>query len=172
MLERKEIIKYEGVLTFSDINELLNTLKEIMDKTSEKLVTYKKLIILMVEVLENIKKYIDSSIDNPVMVEKYPSYFLLSKEDENIFYLDARNIIKNSDIDTITKKIELVNSMDTNGLRAYYRQIIANGQFSIEGGAGLGFIELAKTTENKIGYSFDKIDDIYSNYSIKLMITI
>jgi hypothetical protein len=170
MQEEQEIISYQGVISFSDISELLNQLKEKMDSMGEKLITYKRIIILMVEILENIKKYIDASIDNPEMVKKYPTIFTVVKNPE-LFCLTGKNIIKKSDEINLSTRIEKVNSLDITELRTLYRQVISNGQFSMEGGAGLGFIELAKTSERKIRYTFEPINDNFSYYTINVEIS-
>jgi len=46
-----------------------------------------------------------------------------------------------------------------------YLEIITNGEFSAKGGAGLGFVEMAKTSGNNLEYSFKPITDDYSLYT-------
>ena len=47
-----------------------------------------------------------------------------------------------------------------------------NGKFTAKGGAGLGFIEMAKTTGNKLEYTFDKLTKDYSLYTFRVSMNI
>ena len=51
-----------------------------------------------------------------------------------------------------------------------YRETITNGVFSDKGGAGLGFIEMAKITSNKLGYQFLTATDEYQIFELVLSI--
>ena len=79
--------------------------------------------------------------------------------------LETTNPIHNSDIDLLKKKIDRVNNKTREELKALYRDTITNGHFSPKGGAGLGFIEMAKTSGNNLEYSFRKISGEFSVYT-------
>ena len=51
-----------------------------------------------------------------------------------------------------------------------YKQIITNGQFSEKGGAGLGLVEMAKITDQKIEYSFSEINGKFDYFRLILRI--
>jgi hypothetical protein len=70
----------------------------------------------------------------------------------------------------ISDKISRVNELDEKGLKKLYRDTITNGQFSKRGGAGLGFIEIAKISTDRLYYSFSPIDKQHSYYQLKIMI--
>ena len=42
-------------------------------------------------------------------------------------------------------------------LKELYKSTITNGEFTPKGGAGLGFIEIAKTTGSKLECAFEKL---------------
>ena len=42
----------------------------------------------------------------------------------------------------------------TNNIRNVYRQMLSTAEISSKGGAGLGLIEMAKKTGNKLDYDF------------------
>ena len=68
-------------------------------------------------------------------------------------------------------KIDHINELNSEELKMLYRKIIANGQFSKAGGAGLGFIEIAKASNNRIDYNFEQIDNTYAYFTICLELT-
>lgn len=171
MPEPKTLIEYHGPLTFSVISRLLAELKVQLDSYGEKMVIYKRILIIMVEVLENINKYFESQNGQKEIICQYPVSFRLIKID-NQYLISATNVVTAKAKKIIEEKIELVNKLDNNELRELYREIISNGQFSDEGGAGLGFIELAKTSQNKLSYSFEEINDTFVYYTINLEISV
>jgi hypothetical protein len=61
-----------------------------------------------------------------------------------------------------------VNDKDRDELKKLYVQTITNGKFSAKGGAGLGFIEMAKTSGNNLEFSFESIDETFSLYTFSV----
>lgn len=170
MPEQLLLIDYKGDLSFGTISQLLGKLKEQMDLLSEKLATYKRILVIMVEVLENIHKYIESQHDTKLMASMSQVEFQLVKTGDK-YVIKSSNLIKPEAQKRIKDKIDLINRLEYDELKGLYRQIIANGQFTKEGGAGLGFIEIAKTSQHKIHYSFEKTDDGFICYTINLELT-
>jgi hypothetical protein len=170
MPEQQMLIDYKGILSFSTISQLLNKLKEQMDLLGERLSTYKRILIIMVEVLENIHKYVESQQGKINVSQLTQIDFKLTKTDGS-YYITASNLIGIESQKPIQDKVDLINNLNHEELKKLYRQIISNGQFTKEGGAGLGFIEIAKTSQNKINYSFEKIDDTFVYYTINIELT-
>jgi hypothetical protein len=170
MPEQQLLIDYKGILSFSTISQLLNKLKEQMDLLGEKLTTYKRILVIMVEVLENIHKYIESQQETEEATQLAQVNFQLIKTGDK-FLIKSSNLVRAEAQKRIKDKLDLINRLDHDELKGLYRQIISNGQFTKEGGAGLGFIEIAKTSQNKINYSFEKVDDAFVYYTINLELT-
>jgi hypothetical protein len=85
--------------------------------------------------------------------------------------LTTCNPIQNEDIDKLKEHINNINNLDKEGLRQLFRSTLTNGKFSSKGGAGLGFIEMAKVSGEKINFSFETIDDKYSYYVCWILIS-
>ena len=164
------LIEFKGVLTFEVIGQLLNELKNKMDKLGEKVNTYKRILVIMVETLENICKYTDHHTDNNFIESDYPTIFSLVKKDES-YWIAAGNLIRTSDQDYIKERIVKVNQLSPVELKKLYRQTIADGNFNSEGGAGLGFIEIAKSSGKKIDFHFQKVNNNKAFFTINLEIT-
>jgi hypothetical protein len=67
-------------------------------------------------------------------------------------------------------RLDKVNLLDKNGLKDYYKEIILSGNVSQKGGAGLGIVNIAKVTENKLEYTFEDIDSQYSYFTLKIKV--
>jgi len=170
MPEQQMLIDYKGILSFSTISQLLSKLKEQMDLLGERLSTYKRILIIMVEVLENIHKYVESQQGKINVSQLTQIDFKLTKTGSS-YFITSSNLINIESQKPIQDKVDLINNLNHEELKKLYRQIISNGQFTKEGGAGLGFIEIAKTSQNKINYSFEKIDDTFVYYTINIELT-
>jgi Tfp pilus assembly protein PilZ len=163
----KVVLEFTGLVSFNTISCLLPKLKENVDALGEKVNTYKRLLTISIEILENCYRYIENKLDLKDYQENYPSYIKIHKKG-NDFVVESGNTILKEDVLIITNKLEKVNSLDESGLRELYKKTIANGQFSEVGGAGLGFIEIAKASGGKIDYSFECLQQDVYFYKIKL----
>ncbi len=158
------ILNHTGLLNFSSIDTLLAQFKYVSQEHDITFKVYKKIITVMIESLENVWKYMDVYEEFVADKEQYLPTFSLNMNAESIRLITS-NPVRNEDIEVLKKKIEIVNNKNREELKALYVKTITNGKFSNKGGAGLGFIEMAKTSGNNLGYSFEPINDKYSMYT-------
>ena len=164
-------LSYKGEINYDNIGTLLNQLKKKMDKHGFRLGAYKKVLAVMVECLENIYKYLDSISISKDYIENYQPYFNLDLIN-NYFELKAGNPIRKQDVARLDNKLSKINSLNEMELKHLYKKIITDGQFTEKGGAGLGFIEMVKTTGNKIGYKIEEVNNDISFFHIILKIPV
>jgi hypothetical protein len=153
------------------IDTLLTEFKEASQQYDLKFKTYKKLVTVMIESLENIYKYSDEYISFLETVKEYFPTFSINKNSHTIQVVTS-NPIRNQHVDILRSHIECVNGKSRDELKQLYFETITNGKFSKKGGAGLGFIEMAKTSGNNLEYSFDPISDEFSLYTFKVTFTL
>ena len=166
---KEEILNYSGRLRYDTIGELINKLKNKVSSISIKLAVYKKLLLIMIESLENILKYNETFDSNSYIRTHFTQKFIIEKNNEK-YFLTSINVVLNSDIPKLKSKINQVNNLDSDGLKDLYKSTITDGQFTHKGGAGLGFIEMAKISTEKIQYNFETIDNKYSSYELTIVI--
>ena len=166
---KEEILNYSGRLRYDTIGELINKLKNKVSSISIKLAVYKKLLLIMIESLENILKYNETFDSNSYIRTHFTQKFIIEKNNEK-YFLTSINVVLNSDIPKLKNKINQVNNLDSDGLKDLYKSTITDGQFTHKGGAGLGFIEMAKISTEKIQYNFETIDNKYSSYELTVVI--
>ena len=74
-------------------------------------------------------------------------------------------------IDIVSERINTVNGMNADQLKEYYKQARLNSRISDVGGAGLGFIDMARKSENKLDFGVYDIDsEDYKYFSLKARI--
>jgi hypothetical protein len=161
------ILQFKGWLTFEKIGILLNDLKNKKDSVKINPVHYKKLLTLMIELLENILKYSEHFEDFTTKRKEFlPEFELYQTKDSYI--LISRNPVRGKAKDIVTRKIEKLNNSDEEGLKKYYRETITNGVFTEKGGAGLGLIELSRITAQRLEYRFESIERGYSMFELQI----
>ena len=80
------------------------------------------------------------------------------------------NLIATSHVKTLTKQLERINQMNKEELRQYYKDVMSNDKFSESGTAGLGFIDMARKTGQKLDYKFIEMDEEYSYFTFQIKI--
>jgi hypothetical protein len=163
----KSILSYQGPLTFGTIDWLLSEFKMAAQDHALPFKAYKKMISIMIEALENVTKY---SEQNPLNGDRIPGFnpSCQINRSPNHIELITRNPVKKGDVDLLRKRIDNVNNRDRDELKVLYKSTITNGEFTPQGGAGLGFIEMAKTAGSKLEYQFDTLSDDYSLYTLRI----
>ena len=63
-----------------------------------------------------------------------------------------------------------MNYLSAAELKELYKRILNNDEFSSKGGGGLGFIEMARMSGQKLGYDFVKYDESYSFFILEIRI--
>lgn len=151
---------YRGLFTDKITDNILALAESNLVKKEDPRALKRKVYNVMVEGLQNITKHqagIDESIANNYGV------FVLKKENLK-YFITTGNLIENENIAGLTLQIEQVNKLNEEELKAYHRQVLVDGKISSKGGAGLGLIDMARKSGNKLLYAFEKVDDSYSYF--------
>lgn len=170
MPSREVILHYQGLFNFEIIGHLLNSFKDESETRGISLSNYKKILSIMIEALENVFKYNEYFENEHSLFPSHFPKFQLEKIGDN-FLVTTSNPILKKDVEKLQNHINKINNLDREGLRQLFRSTLTNGQFSSKGGAGLGFIEMAKVSGEKIEYSFIPINDKYAYYTCKIIVS-
>jgi hypothetical protein len=91
------------------------------------------------------------------------SLVVYSKTD-NGYTVTTGNVLPSVHINDLKIKLEEINNLPAEEIRKVYRQMLSTAEISNKGGAGLGLIEMAKKTGNKIDFDFVGLDNDYSYF--------
>lgn len=164
--KQENILAHYGPLSYEEIGFLLNRMSAFVDKQGMSITIKKKVYSAMVESLENIYKHQDVIGSNSDFQPRF-SLFLDDKE----FSLFASNSLLTQKISPLKEKLEKVNSLNKEGLKDLYKLTILSGSVSPKGGAGLGIINIAKVSENKINFKFENVNNEFSYFTINVAIS-
>ncbi len=151
---------YEGEITHQIIKAFTSLTETNMEIDEESISVQKKVFHVMVESLQNISKHADC-LPTENQRKEGKGVFMLGKND-NSYCITSGNVISTVKVQGIKNQLIKVNSLDKDGLKAFYKQQIREGRLTSKGGAGLGFIDIAKKTGNKLNFNFLSLNDEYS----------
>jgi hypothetical protein len=163
------VLYFKGHLDYDVIGDLIHNLKLKMKSRAVRFGLYKKILTLMIEILENIIRYDENYMDNDFILQNYPPEFQIFLEN-GYYIIESSNAILKKDADNLTSKIKNLNRLDKKDIKTLYKETITNGKFSSKGGAGLGMIEMAKIADRKFEYSFSEVDTDYTYFLLRLAI--
>jgi len=150
---------YRGNFSKNITRNILGLAEINIDKAEGPSAIKKRIYFIMVEGLQNITRHQDE-MEEAGGSEELGLFVIQRKSDE--YFITTGNVIENQNVESLKSKLEKVNSLAPEELKDYYRQILTKGKISDKGGAGLGLIEMARKSGNKLLYDFKDIDDIYS----------
>jgi len=164
------LLTYKGVLSFDIIEDILSQSKEKMDAMDLELVVKKRVYSVLVECLENTYKHNTFSKDNL----KHAQVELIVEKTCNNFIVNISNYINNENLKELTSKIDTVNNLDLTGLNQLYRTSISKARISEKGGAGLGIIEIARNSRQRINYQInpENENDMHFNMQVNISDTV
>lgn len=167
-LEPLTIIEYSGAIRYDTIGELIHQFKHNIHLHGVQTGTYKKILLVMIESLENIMKY-DEYSGRPGDGPGFDPSFSIVK-DKNQYTIASRNMVENDNIATLEDRLNHLNALNQQGIREFYKETITNGKFSHMGGAGLGLIEMAKISGKKIEFTFHPVNEKYTTFTLKIRV--
>ncbi len=167
MLARNLILVYEGEFTQEITKSVLAMAERNMDSMGEESGIKRKVFNVMVECLQNIVKHSEDL--NRQMEQKSTAIFMIGKQD-SAYIITSGNPIKNEEVDNLRSKLDQINSLDKEGLKQLYKEIIKSTSLSEKGGAGLGFVDMARKSGSPLEYDFEKLDNQYSFFSLRTKI--
>ncbi len=120
----------------------------------------KKASFLMAECFQNIVRH-GENVDKAKQ-EYVNEGFFLTKNWQSIYYITSGNLIEKNKIDNLERQLQKVNSLSNEELKVLYRDVLENQELSEKGGAGLGLIEMARKSGQKLSYLFEDFNDTFS----------
>jgi len=171
--ERNIIFSFSGVITSDFLNAVLDIVEAKVDYLEESPKIKKKVLKILVECVQNIYYHAEnqfSFLKEEETKKKSNNALVMVVKDDEGFIIETGNYIENHLVDDLKERIENINKLDKIELRELYRDVLANGTFSDKGTAGLGMIDIARKSGNKLNYSFLPVDSDLSFFTLSVNI--
>jgi hypothetical protein len=157
MMKERLMFVYRGVVTTENSVPLLIILEKEMENSEFGFLGRKRLFMFVLESLQNVSRHSHKTNHADM------SMVIYSKTD-NGYTVTTGNVLHTTAVDELRARLEEINNLNPDGIREVYRKMLNSAEFSSKGGAGLGLIEMAKKTGNKLDYDFVKLDEEFSYF--------
>lgn len=163
------LLSFKGDITTELMSSILQIMEQRLDTSQESPRTRKKVYNVMVECLQNLYHHVDAVPRNvgEVVNEDKSAIFMIGLDDSG-YRIITGNYVQNNRADDLKGKLEDINSRDPAGLRELYKEILNNDQRTGKGGSGLGMVDIARKTGQKLGYDFTAINKEYTFFTLNI----
>ncbi|MCX6291691.1 MAG: SiaB family protein kinase [Bacteroidetes bacterium] len=165
------ILAFKGNIT----EELLTSVFQIMESRLEmspaELRLKKKVNNILVECLQNVYHHMEDFTDDEQPEDRAGSaMFLICQDKNNRYRIITGNHILTTHVEGLKTRIDEVNAMTAEELKAHYIEALRRSELSDKGGAGLGLIDMARKSGKKINYRFDAVNNRLSFFSLVISV--
>jgi hypothetical protein len=170
-MERNNImLSFKGTVTSELLTSILQIMENRLDTTDDSPKIKKKVFNVLVECLQNLYHHIDEIPEIEGISNSKNAIFMVGKNDNDYFIITG-NFILTENVNGLKEKLDTINAMDKEQLKEYYKAVLNNGSMSAKGGGGLGMIDIARKSGQKLDYLFQPVDKENSFFSLNVKVT-
>ena len=164
------LLAFKGGITAEWINSVLESIEGKLDSVNEDSKIKKKMYNVLVEGLQNLYHHVDELPED--MLDKFTHKFgvLVIKKMDDYYKVSLGNFIGASKHKYLKDKIDKINSLTDEELKDMYKFILNHQKLSAKGGGGLGLVDMARKTGNKLEYEFFDYNSEYSFFNLDVKI--
>ena len=164
------IFSYKGDISSDVINHVLDSVEKSIEVLNDPSKTRKKVYNVLVESLQNLYHHVDN-VPKDFEDQNSPRFGLIVVcRNDNGYLITAGNFITTDKIGELEKKIVKINNSTPEEIKELYKHILHHQEISEKGGGGLGLVDIARKTGNRLDYEFIGYNDRYSFFSLKIKI--
>ena len=170
-MERNHILlSFKGDITSELLTSILQIMESKLENLQEEPKVKKKVYNVLVECLQNLYHHADHvpvsfEMQNP---EKY-GVILMEKMDDG-YKITTCNFISNIRVEELKEKINKINESSSDEIKELYKEILNHQEITEKGLGGLGLVDIARKTGNKLDYIFKKYDETFSAFCLSALV--
>lgn len=161
------LYSFEGNFTEDSVNDVIEQIELSLNKSGLEQALIKKAFRVIIESVQNLYHHIERGVDSDDEAAIQFAIFLVSKN-ANTIKISSGNFINKDQIRLLKNRIDQVNALDAEELKMLYREILGNNEYTDKGGGGLGLVDIARKTGNKLEYKFHDFNEDYSFLTLDL----
>jgi hypothetical protein len=164
------ILYYKGNVDSDVINHVLDTVEDKMVQGNEQAKLRKKVYNVLVESLQNLYHHVDRVPDDFEDQTSEKFGLLIVEKVDNGYKIITGNFVHADNIEKLEEKIKRINRSSHEEIKELYKFILNHQRISAKGGGGLGLVDIARKTGNKLDYTFKQYNDKYSFFYLNILV--
>ncbi|HPC99471.1 MAG TPA: SiaB family protein kinase [Bacteroidales bacterium] len=162
------ILYYKGNIDSDVINHVLDTVEDKLVAGNEHPKLRKKVYNVLVESLQNLYHHVDR-VPGDFEDQSSERYGLLQiRKIEDGYKIITGNFIRKDNIERLEEKIKRINRSSQEEIKELYKFILNHQRITNKGGGGLGLVDIARKTGNKLEYAFREYNSDYSFFYLDI----
>jgi hypothetical protein len=163
------ILAYKGSITSELINDILEAVeKKLADDAADSKLR-KKIYNILVESLQNLFHHIEMFHEG-IQEELDPKFgVLVVVKEGDLYKVTTGNFVNSKRIKFLKEKIDKINSLSKDELKDMYKFILNHQKLSAKGGGGLGLVDIARKSGNKLQYEFYNYNNDYYFFNLTII---
>jgi hypothetical protein len=157
------LITFNGPFTHSIIEELGKAAKTYLEGEHLDRGVITDVFAVYIEQTQNVSHYVKR---NNLMVEGRDSAVVVISTNPDSYCVSAGNYILHKDVPGLEARFQELQNLDKAELKKLYKTQLRKDRDPAAQGAGLGLIDMARRSSEPIQFSFDKIDEEYSFFTL------
>ena len=164
------IVAYKGTIGADIITNTLSLVELKLEDIDVQNAVKKKLYNILVESLQNLYHHVDKVPDDfeDQTSEKF-GMLIVQKVDRG-YKIITGNFVKADNVERLEEKIKKINRSSHEEIKELYKFILNHQRISAKGGGGLGLVDIARKTGNKLEYTFKEYNDKYSFFYLDILV--
>ena len=167
MIGQDLILVYHGEFTQESTKSILTMAERGLEAAPEDPAIKRKVFNVMVESLQNIVKHND---EPAARSGSNRAIFLVGRE-ANRYTIMSGNPLHKNKVDGLRETLNRLNTLDKEGLKNLYKEIIKDATLSEKGGAGLGFVDMARKSGDKLLFDFPEMSKDYCFFCLTVNVS-
>lgn len=171
MNEGEVLLAYKGSITTDLITNVLEVIESKLEDIKTASAVKKKIYNVLVESLQNLFHHID---DIPDMIkDEFDARYgvLVVAREEGMYRISTGNFVHTGKVKQLREKIDKINSLSKEELKDMYKFVLNHQKLSSKGGGGLGLIDIAKKTGNRLDYVFHSYNDEFVFFNLNVYVS-
>jgi hypothetical protein len=161
MCDSDIVMSFKGIITQELLADLGDIIRDHFEDLRHRPQIVKKIFSVFIEVAQNILHHSAEKIVDDEGGERGAGIVMM-REITGGFEIFSGNLIENEHSKSIEESCHLINSLDRKELRRVFKEKINSPLESGHRSAGLGLIDIARKSDNKIDFEINRINDDHS----------
>ncbi|MCA1751903.1 MAG: SiaB family protein kinase [Cryomorphaceae bacterium] len=169
-MERKNImLSFKGDMSTDLLTSILQLIENKLDRFGESPKIKRRMFNILVECLQNLYHHIDQP---PLAADGKPRPSVIVMIAKNItgYSIITGNYVLNDNAEALKNRLEEINGMTADEVKKLYKSVLADGKMSDKGGGGLGMIDIARKSGEKLDFGFIPFEDGSTFFSLNVKV--